>query len=504
MALWLVSLRGLLARHAALSERRSDLDAQRGEMSRVLPHLQELQLACGVATELEPTAALRAIEARLRDLATAWEEARAARARITRHQGELADLDAALDAWNAAWHEALPALRLSEATTREEALAALDVWKLVPTAMAERDNRLRRVLGMERNVEAFENDARALVAAIAPDLVDAGPHDAVERLSQRLTQARQQRVRQVEAEKRLAACSEAALASAARRQKADADLAALMQRIGSEAEPPSLSELFGRQRAILDELDKLRGLLAEAGDGHAEATVRGDLADFNGDAAEAERLTLELRSAELERQGQEVFARAEELRRRLRDAEGRISAEVANQQKRSAEAELQEAAHEWAVLKVAGLLLDGALKHHRAGRQDPLMQRAGALFAVLTGGAYSSIDQIYGDNDKVLLVARRSDGLSVQIDCLSEGTSDQFYLALRLAYVEDYARRAEAAPFLADDLFASFDDRRTGHGLRVLAQIGATVQPILFTHHRHVVDLAREALGSAVDVVELG
>ena len=191
------------------------------------------------------------------------------------------------------------------------------------------------------------------------------------------------------------------------------------------------------------------------------------------------------------------------MRRRLREAEGRISAELANQQKRNAEAELQEAAREWAVLKIAGVLLDGALKHHRAGRQDPLMQRAGALFAMLTGGAFSTIDQEFGADDKVQLVARRQGGATVQVDGLSEGTRDQFYLALRLAYVEDYASRAEAAPFLADDLFASFDERRTEHGLRVLAEIGTRVQPILFTHHRHVVDLAQTALADAVDVVEL-
>ena len=38
----------------------------------------------------------------------------------------------------------------------------------------------------------------------------------------------------------------------------------------------------------------------------------------------------------------------------------------------------------------------------------------------------------------------------------------------------------------------------------VLADVGARVQPILFTHHGHVVDLARHALGARVDVIELG
>ena len=91
----------------------------------------------------------------------------------------------------------------------------------------------------------------------------------------------------------------------------------------------------------------------------------------------------------------------------------------------------------------------------------------------------------------------------VPVEGMSEGTRDQFYLALRLAYLEDYAARAEPAPFIGDDLFLTFDDARTAHGLEALAAVGDTIQPILFTHHRHVADLARARLGNAVDVLDL-
>jgi uncharacterized protein YhaN len=156
------------------------------------------------------------------------------------------------------------------------------------------------------------------------------------------------------------------------------------------------------------------------------------------------------------------------------------------------------------VLKTAGILLDAALQRHRAGQQDPLMRRAGNLFATLTGGRYKCLEQRPDEDGTPHLVAQRAEGSLIEVPGLSEGTRDQLYLALRLAYVEDYARRAEAAPFLADDLFASFDDRRTGFGLRVLAEIGAHVQPILFTHHAHVVDLARQCVAEqSLDVIEL-
>jgi chromosome segregation protein len=87
---------------------------------------------------------------------------------------------------------------------------------------------------------------------------------------------------------------------------------------------------------------------------------------------------------------------------------------------------------------------------------------------------------------------------------MSTGARDQLYLALRLAYLESYADRAEPAPFIGDDLFASFDEDRTAHGLAALAAIGDRVQPILFTHHRHVAEIARNKIGADVSVLNIG
>ena len=122
----------------------------------------------------------------------------------------------------------------------------------------------------------------------------------------------------------------------------------------------------------------------------------------------------------------------------------------------------------------------------------------------MTGGAFAGLDQSFGEDDEPQLEACRPSGERVPFPALSEGSRDQLYLALRLAYIEDYASRAEAPPFIGDDIFASFDDARTGDGLEALAAIGDRVQPILFTHHLHVVDAARARLGDAADIMQIG
>ncbi|WP_297910181.1 hypothetical protein, partial [Thiomonas sp.] len=63
--------------------------------------------------------------------------------------------------------------------------------------------------------------------------------------------------------------------------------------------------------------------------------------------------------------------------------------------------------------------------------------------------------------------------------------------------------RAHALPFVADDLFINFDDRRTRAGLAALAALSQRTQVLFLTHHDHLVDLAREVYGDAVNVVRL-
>jgi uncharacterized protein YhaN len=86
---------------------------------------------------------------------------------------------------------------------------------------------------------------------------------------------------------------------------------------------------------------------------------------------------------------------------------------------------------------------------------------------------------------------------------MSTGTADQLYLALRIAAVEDYMGRSVPLPFVADDLFVHFDDRRTAAGFRVLAELARTTQVLVFTHHAHLVGIANDALGTDVSVIRL-
>lgn len=92
---------------------------------------------------------------------------------------------------------------------------------------------------------------------------------------------------------------------------------------------------------------------------------------------------------------------------------------------------------------------------------------------------------------------------AIQVPGMSSGAADQLYLALRIAAVEDYLDRAEPLPFVADDLFINFDDERAQAGFRVLSELAKKTQVLFFTHHQHLIDVAKSVLGSSASQIPL-
>jgi chromosome segregation protein len=376
----------------------------------------------------------------------------------------------------------------------------------VPAAAAESEKLKRRIVGMERDAERFTSSVRALAQAVAPDLANGEPEHTLSALKQRLAEARTADALRREKARRAEEAREARLAAAHRREAADRAVASLASQAGlsDRAELQDIAARLAKRDAIRVDITRRRQELDNAADGRDEASLREALAAYDPERADSEAARLAEEAISLDAEGQQAFAAKQGAAERLAALEGSVDAELALQQRRGAEAEMLDAGRQWAVLSIAALMIETAIKRQRVGRQEPMMARAGVLFGLMTGGAYEGLGQVYDEDDAPHLVGRRASGAEVAVADMSEGTRDQLYLALRLAYVEDYAVRAEPAPFLCDDLFSSFDDRRTAFGLRALAEIGGTVQPILFTHHGFVVEAARRELGDAVDVVELG
>ena len=138
------------------------------------------------------------------------------------------------------------------------------------------------------------------------------------------------------------------------------------------------------------------------------------------------------------------------------------------------------------------------IERYREKNQGPILARASELFSSLTGGSFARL-QIDDDGDgRSVLKGVRPEGLLVGIDAMSDGSHDQLYLALRLASLEAWLQSHEPVPFIVDDILLNFDDIRATAALTALAELSRQTQVLFFTHHRHIVELARRHLSPDV------
>ncbi|MGO9465692.1 MAG: AAA family ATPase [Isosphaeraceae bacterium] len=168
------------------------------------------------------------------------------------------------------------------------------------------------------------------------------------------------------------------------------------------------------------------------------------------------------------------------------------AAAEAKQQAELIAGRLEELVIEFAACHLSRVALDRAKERYRARHQGSLLDRAGEFFKTLTDQAFEGLD-IDNEEGADVLRAVRAGGRStpsVPVGGLSDGTRDQLFLALRLAGIEQHLLDREPIPLIIDDVLVSFDDARARATLKCLAELATKTQVLLFTHHRHVVDLA--------------
>lgn len=158
-------------------------------------------------------------------------------------------------------------------------------------------------------------------------------------------------------------------------------------------------------------------------------------------------------------------------------------------------ADFLEAAGQYLRIAFAAHILRVSVERHSGQSAAPLLARSSSIFADLTRGSYQGLHPEVV-NDKPVLVGVRPDRSTVFPDGMSDGTRDQLYLALRVASLEQFFDHHPPVPVILDDLLVHFDDDRAASALAVLANLARKTQVLLLTHHRHLVDLARNTLPS--------
>jgi uncharacterized protein YhaN len=228
--------------------------------------------------------------------------------------------------------------------------------------------------------------------------------------------------------------------------------------------------------------------------------------------AQAALLALPLQDAEAE-----IAALFDDTERATRDIETAIEARTKAQaaldqvqgdadvaklvaQQRTLEIEMQEVSLLYLEDRFAHLLAERAIRRYRDTHRGGMLVATEAAFRTLTNGAYSSLTTQAEGQSEALVAIQSAGGGSKQAKEMSKGTKFQLYLALRAAAYEQVAAGGTILPFFCDDIFETFDESRTTAACGLLRQIGQTGQAIYLTHHKHVVDIARNLCGDDVRI----
>ncbi len=488
-------------RGVAIGVLERSIAAERDELAR---------LSAGVGTPV-PEAGVRAAviehaERIVRDLTVRANQAAERAAAITDAEDglrtdrrTLSECQQAMERWRAAWSEAIATIGLEPTASTAAARAVLGVIGEIASQRATRDDELGRIAGIEARNAAFAASVASVLVALPghADLADRAPQVAVATLVDRRELAQAVQVTHTTLVQELARHREELEAAQRIAQTAQARIAALIDDARTVDEP-ALEAAIIRSQAHAAAVGRIAAIESRLRESHGKTID--DLATESAGLGDQElEPQLEVLDTELSEAGarlQDESARVGALTTRRRQITASGDAAEAMEHAQLALADVADLADEYVQIVLARRLLEEQIAAYRALYQQPLMQRADALFAALTLDRYAGLDTDSGPRGEHLLRARAASGRILDVAALSTGTRDQLYLALRLAALEGLIERRGAMPLVLDDLFVHFDDDRTEAGLRVLEQVAARTQVLLFTHHRGVGEQALASIAA--------
>ncbi len=492
---------------------RQRLDAYREDLSRAASALAtELDAAGLQAGDADLAVLLTQAEEKVRQLDEArgerksLEQQRDSASREVEALGDAAvAADQACNAWRAEWQQALAAAGFDAQDEPGTVEATLEAIGRIDEALASlRRIRIERIDPMRADLRDLQARARALALALRPGLADRAAAELILELRRELGEARATQARIDQARAELAAADEALARAGLEEQGIRGSLAALLRR----AEAQDLVQL----RGAIERSDARRGLqalvedahraLLEQGDGLSLEALRAQLQGLDPGTVLDELAELEPREDAVVRRMQELSAAHSSAEAALRAMAGQADAATAEARRQESLARMSEAVERFIKVRTAARLLGWSIERYRDARQGPMLAAASAIFSRLTLGSFDRLVVDF-DSQPPTLHGRRPQGGSVGVEGMSEGTRDQLYLALRLAALDMHLARAHALPFVADDLFINFDDRRSRAGLEALAALSRRTQVLFLTHHDHILDLVRQVYGDSVNLVRL-
>ncbi len=403
-----------------------------------------------------------------------------------------------LNGWKKRWEEEIRPLGLDEESIPGQANAVLDQLQVLFTELGSAKDKRTRIEQIDADAVKFEERVREILKLVSPGLAKLPAEEAVLKLGGELAQAKTTKALKESLEERLRDWR-------GKHEKAAleiAHLSATLEVMCEEAGCGRFDELQEAERRS-DAKRDLKRQLQEVEQQLFDLASGTDIDNFitaaeaeNPDSLSPRLALLEEEVAALAATKSELDQKIGEERNELSRMDGRGDAAEIAQDIQMCLGELSALTRTYSRLKIASDILFEAMERYRERSQDPVLKRASEFFRTITLGSFEGLQVETDENGNSVIAGLRATRKElVKVDGLSDGTADQLYLCLRLASLEYYLESNEPIPFILDDVLIRFDNERAVATLKILATLSEKTQVIFFTHHEHLVETAKSAVG---------
>jgi uncharacterized protein YhaN len=410
-------------------------------------------------------------------------------------KSEKVTIENKLETWKSKWINAITGTTISDHSPVNVAERLLGIYENCTLSYDELTQIEKRQKAMQEEISLFETKVKDVLEAIDLELSVENYSIAVNQLYAHLQKAKQDQVHLTALVDQLKNLQRETNTAEGEIEEAESNLLDLMKL----AKCQSLEGLEQAEKSYQSKKDlesKIQAVeeeLLELGNGQSLIEIIQEADQLESDEIEVvlEEITRRLDDIEPIRSQieQEHGVVKKEFEEKIQG--NNTASVVAQQKKESLLAQVANLTDQYIQVKLASSLLKKGIEHYRNQNHDPIIRRASALFEKLTLQSFTGLTVDYDEKDQPVLMGVRANGENVPVGGMSDGTTDQLYLSLRIASIEKYADENEPIPLIVDDILVHFDDYRSKETLKILLELSKKTQIIFFTHHDRLVEIMK-------------
>ncbi|MDX5475589.1 MAG: AAA family ATPase [Bacillaceae bacterium] len=409
---------------------------------------------------------------------------------------EQKELEKALSKWKENWEEAIKSFPISNLTSPTVVKALLEKYELCVKSYDDWKATTKQWNMVKERITTYEESVKSLEQRVVTNFVPNAYDLAVTELYETLKQANKDQGTISTLHTQLVQAKEKVKKAEKEIEEATTSLHQLLKQACCEslAELQKVESDFKQKCELTNRITILEEQIIELGNGRT-------LEELMKEAKEADKDTLDVELEQLKDQLNQLDTERSTMEQDygvvkndyIEKIKGTSDLSVkATEEKQSKLATIANFTEEYITYKLASLILQKGIEHYRENNQSPIMNRASEIFHQLTLGKYEKLTIEYDEKDEAKIMGVRNKDELVDVSGMSDGTTDQLFLSLRIAAIEKYASENDPIPFIVDDILVHFDDERSKETLKVLLDLSNKTQIIFFTHHYRIVELMKQ------------